>query len=69
METRVAKVVDRIDWQLLNDQRLMLAEIMATAFAELLDPQQTDALDGILNMLDDLCDANGISNGDVDDEP
>ena len=53
------QVVNKIDWRLLNEQRLILAELCMSNIA--VTNEQQEALDGILNLLDDLCDAEGVS--------
>jgi len=54
----VDRVVRQIDWELLNKQRLVLAEL---SMSPVVTNAQQEALDGIVNLLDELCDANGVS--------
>jgi len=51
-------VISMIDWQLLNKQRLILAEL---SMSPVVSNEQQEALDGIVNLLDELCDSKGVS--------
>jgi hypothetical protein len=52
------EIINKIDWQLLNKQRLILADL---SMSPVVTNEQQEALDGIVNLLDDLCDAEGVS--------
>ena len=56
----VDKVIEMIDWQLLNKQRLALVNIMSYCDG-LLSVEEFEHLNGIINLLDELCDAKGVS--------
>jgi len=51
-------VISMIDWQLLNKQRLILADL---SMSPVVTNEQQEALDGIVNLLDELCDSKGVS--------
>jgi len=49
------KSVEKIDWELLGKQKLVLVEMIANGmFIE--DDEQSEAMEGILNLLDEMTD-------------
>ena len=58
-------VISKIDWQLLNKQRLILADL---SMSPVVTNEQQEALDGIVNLLDELCDSKGVSEWDESEE-
>jgi predicted transcriptional regulator len=58
IQMSVDRIITQIDWQLLNKQRLILAELMMSA---VVTSQQEDALSGVVNLLDEMCDAKGVT--------
>ena len=49
------KSVGKIDWELLGKQKLVLVEMIANGmFIE--DDEQSEAMEGILNLLDEMTD-------------
>ena len=52
-------VIDQVDWNLLNDQRLALISLLMSKDIHL--GVYTLPLDGVVNLLDALCDAKGVS--------
>lgn len=60
----VDKVIELVNWPLLNKQRLALVEIANfCARADVLADEEYEHLDGIINLLNELCDAKGVSDG------
>jgi hypothetical protein len=58
IQMSVDRIIRQIDWELLNKQRLILAEL---SMSPVTTNEQQEALEGVVNLLDELCDARGVS--------